>query len=106
MNSLLDRKTACFDQLPSGLGALLMPEGNRLLRCVDRRANIFAAPLGAEPPDLVQHLDGTALIDFAHEMQPPSRERHTPRWDQMTQGCAQPPDFCAASHLSRCLVCQ
>src|SRR5687767_11904833 len=106
MNSLPDSKTTRFDHLPPGLGAGLMPEGNRLLGCVDRRANVFAAPLGAEPPDLVQHFDCTTGVDFAHEMQSSSRERHTTRWDQMTQGCAQPPDRHAASHLSRSLACQ
>src|SRR5829696_9076811 len=99
MNRFLDDKAAHFDQLPTGLGAGLVPKANRLLGCVDRRPYILTTPLGAKPPDLVEQFDYTARVDFAQEMQPSSREWYTPLWDQPTQGCVQPPDRRTASHL-------
>src|SRR6266536_238174 len=101
MNSFLDYEATCFDQEPSDLGGGLMPEGNRLRLGVDRRANVFATPLGAEPPNFVQHFDRSAGVDFAHEMQPPSRQGHPSRWDQPAQGSVQPPDRRALACLSR-----
>ena len=54
MNPFLDDKSARFNPLPTGLGAGLVPETDRLLRRVDRRPYILTAPLGAETPDFVQ----------------------------------------------------
>jgi len=106
MHRFLDYEATCFDQVPSDLGAGLMPEGNRLRLGVDRRANVFATPLGAETPNFVQHFDGSAGVDFAHEMQPPSRQGHPPGWDQDAQGSAQPPYRRTTACLSRSLVRQ
>src|SRR5215471_21443773 len=106
MNPFLDSEAARFEQLPGSLGVGLMPEANGLFRRVDCGTNIFAPPFGAEPPDFVEHFDCTTRIDFAQEMQPSRRERHTPGWDQMTQASAQPAEPRAASHLCRCLARQ
>lgn len=53
MNRFLESKVARFDQLPSGLGAGLVPKAKRLLRCVDRRADILATPLRAKTPHFI-----------------------------------------------------
>src|SRR5438874_4902743 len=100
MNRFLDGKPARFDQLPSALGAGLVPEANCLLRRVDRRADILAPPSRAEPPDFVQHFNRTAGVDFAHEMNPSGSERQAPLGDQDAQASAQQPHTRAASHLS------
>ena len=99
MNRFLQAKAARFDQLPGGLDALLVPEANRLLLCVDRRTDIFATPLASEPPDFVQHRDRTCGIDLAHEVYPSGGQRQAPLWDQEPQASAQQPQPPTASHL-------
>ena len=85
MNRFLDSKAAPFDQLPSSLGTGLVPEANCLLLSVDRRADILATPLRADPPDFVQHFDRTCGVDFAQEMNPSSREWQAALRDQDAQ---------------------
>src|SRR5262245_53603754 len=104
MNPLLDAKSARLDPLPLGLGTLLVPEGDRLLGCVDRRPYILTAPFGANWPDFIQYFDCTALVDFAQEMYPSSRQRQTPLWNDLTQASAQQPYARTAPHLCRCLT--
>src|SRR5262245_8530464 len=100
MNCFLDSKTARFDQLPSLIGVGLVPEANRLLLNIDRRADIFTTPHQSEPPDLVQHFDRSCRVDLAQEMNPSSGERQAPLGDQMTHGATQQPHSRATSHLT------
>ena len=100
MNCFLDSKAARFDQLPGLIGVGLVPEANRLLLCIDRRADIFTTPLPSELPDFVQQFDRSCGVDLAHEMNPSSTQRQAPLGDQMTQGSTQQPHACTASHLS------
>src|SRR5215213_624534 len=104
MYRFLEHKLARFDPLPSGLGAGLMPEANRLLRCVDRCPYILTTPFGAETPDFIQYFDCTALVDFAQEMYPSSSQRQAPLWDHLTQASTQHAHFRTASHLRRSLT--
>src|SRR6266536_6450663 len=99
MNRFLDDKSARFDQLPPGLGAGLVPEGNRLLLSVDRRPYILTTPLRAETPDFVQYFDRTIGVDFAQEVDPSLRQRQAPLWDQAAQASAQSAHARTASHL-------
>src|SRR5262245_40416709 len=82
MNCFLDNKAALFDQPPSGLSALLMPEANRLLLCVDRRSDILTTPLRTEPPYFVQQPQRTTRVDFAQRRASAGRQRQAPLWDQ------------------------
>src|SRR5215211_820014 len=104
MNCFLDSKAALFDQVPTGLSAGLMPETNRLLLSVDRRADILTTPFGSEPPHFVQQRQRTIRVDFAHKVQPSGRQRQASLWDQPSQARIQPPHARARSHLSRALA--
>jgi hypothetical protein len=62
MNRLLDPKATIFDHPPIGLIGSLMQDSERLFGCVDRGAHIFAYPLRANPPPLVEQFDMTGGI--------------------------------------------
>src|SRR6266496_364765 len=104
MNRFLDDKSARFDQLPPGLGAGLVPEGNRLLLSVDRRPYILTTPLRAETPDFVQYFDRTIGVDFAQQMYPSGSQRQAPLWDQDAQASAQHSHARTASELRGSLI--
>src|SRR6266542_2720847 len=99
MNRFLQPKATHFDQLPSTLGAGLVPEAKCLLLSVDRRADILATPLWAQTPNFVQHFDRTAGVDFAHHMKPSGSQRQAPLGDQDAQASTQHAHTRAASHL-------
>src|SRR5215213_450012 len=99
MNRFLQPKAARFDQLPSTLGAGLVPQAKCLFARVDRRADILATPPRPQTPDFVQHFDRTAGVDFAQKMNPSFRQRQAPRRDQSAQIATQQPHTRAASHL-------
>src|SRR5437762_12721757 len=99
MNPFLDDKSARFNPLPTGLGAGVVPETDRLLRRVDRRPYVLTAPLGAETPDFVQYFDRTVGIDFAQEMYPSGSQRQAPLWDQSAQASTQQSHSRTASQL-------
>src|SRR5215212_4005089 len=104
MSRFLDNKAAFFDQLPPGLGAGLMPQADRLLCRVSRRADILTTPFGTEPPHFVQQRQRTTRVDFAHKMQPSGRQRQALVWDQASQASIQQPHARATSHLSWALA--
>src|SRR5215212_9779660 len=99
MDWFLYSKATPFDQPPGCLGGGLLPEANRLVRGVDRCAHILTTPLRAHLPDLIQHFDRTAGVDFAQEMNPSSRQRHMSLGYQMTQASSQPLHTYTASHF-------
>jgi hypothetical protein len=90
MNCFLDRKAALFDQPPTSFGTLLMPEANRLLCRVDRRAYILTTPSRTQTPDFVQQRQRTTWVDLAHKVQPAGCKRQAPPWNQTLQARVQP----------------
>src|SRR5574337_1518914 len=88
MHRLLEAEDACVEQTPGGVFVGLVPEGQTLLGHVDRRPDIFADPLGADPPVIVEQFDIASTVDLAHNVEAARGNGQAAGWDQTTQiGC-------------------